>query len=94
LKPGDTFTYHGKPVRIIAVQEKDAAQYDYEVEYENGQRGFIMAGGILDDLKDVHDKLERLEKFEKMLDLIKKAEKDPSHFNKMKWYAIVDELSK
>jgi hypothetical protein len=94
MKAGDTFTYHGKPVRIIAVQEKDASQYDYEVEYDNGQRGFIMASGILDDLKDVHTKLERLEKFERMLALIKKWEADPTHFNRMKWCQIMEELSK
>ena len=95
MKAGDTFTYHGKPVRIIAVQEKDASQYDYEVEYTaTGSRGFIMASGILDDLKDVHGKLERLEKFEQMLALIQRWEKDPTHFNRIKWRQLAMELSK
>lgn len=89
---GDEFTYHGKPVRIIAVRKKDEAQYDYEAETEDGRRMFILATGILDDIKDLHEKLARLEKFERMLPLIKKWEADPSHFNRMRWVEVMKEL--
>jgi hypothetical protein len=92
LKIGDTFVFHGKPVTVVETRQRDIANYDYQVEFEGGGRGFVLATGILDDLKDYQQKLDRLEKFERMLPLIKKWEADPSHFNRMRWVEVMVEL--
>jgi nucleoside 2-deoxyribosyltransferase len=52
MKAGDTFTYHGKPVTVIEARQRDIADYDYQIEYANGARGFVAATAlILDGIK-------------------------------------------